>query len=82
MQCFVYKGNKYDDRYLFVLKEGDFASVPASLLALLGELNLVMSLDLDQRQQLAGAEIETVKAQLREKGFFLQMPRESYQEVT
>lgn len=82
MQCFVYKGSKYDDRYLFVLQESDFSSVPDSLVALLGELNLVMGLDLDQRQQLAGAEIETVKEQLRAKGFFLQMPRESYQEVT
>lgn len=82
MQCFVYKSTKRDDSYLFVVREDDFSRVPESLLALLGDLTLVMQLDLASRQKLASADVHTVRQQLSEVGFYLQMPRHWYQDAT
>lgn len=82
MQCFVYKSQKRDDSYLFVSLEDDFSRVPDSLLALLGELELVMRLDLAARQKLASADIHSVKQQLNEVGFYLQMSRHWYKDAT
>ncbi|WJW76637.1 YcgL domain-containing protein [Thiohalobacter sp. IOR34] len=76
MPCAIYKGPRKADTYLYVEQEGDFERVPAALLELLGPLQLVMTLDLDERQQLALADIEEVRRQLREQGYYLQMPPE------
>jgi len=49
MKCVVYKGRKKYDTYLFVEQEDDFSRIPESLLTMLGELELVMSVEPDRR---------------------------------
>lgn len=82
MQCFVYKGSKREDSYLFVTREDDFSSVPESLVALLGSLELVMQFNLAEKSKLAGADIDVVRRQLQDMGFYLQMPRHFYKDAT
>ena len=78
MQCAVYKSNKKMDTYLFVEKEAEFERVPDSLLKMLGELEFVMSVDLDERDKLAQADPQQVKESLIEQGYFLQLPPSAY----
>lgn len=74
MHCAIYKGRRKRDAYLYIEREGEFARVPQALLDMLGELEWVMSLDLAQRRSLVQADPEQVCAQLREQGYYLQMP--------
>ncbi|MEK7322921.1 MAG: YcgL domain-containing protein [Pseudomonadota bacterium] len=78
MYCTIYKSAKKDDTYLYVEKEGDFSRVPDSLLQLLGGLEQVMELELTPLRKLARADVEQVRAQLREQGYYLQMPPKTY----
>lgn len=78
MYCTIYKSAKKDDTYLYVEKEGDFSRVPDSLLQLLGGLEQVMELELTLLRKLARADVEQVRAQLREQGYYLQMPPKTY----
>ncbi len=78
MKCVIYKGSKKFDSYLFVEKEDDFSRVPAALLDMLGSLELVMTLELSPDRQLAQADVKTVIHNLRDQGFYLQMPRKDY----
>ncbi|MGD8566978.1 MAG: YcgL domain-containing protein [Gammaproteobacteria bacterium] len=78
MQCAVYKSHKKSDTYLFVEQEDDFDRVPPSLLEMLGDIELVMTLDLDKRDKLAQADLEDVKKSLADQGYFLQLPPTAY----
>lgn len=74
MHCAIYKGPKKTDHYLYVERENDFSRVPESLLNLLGELQLVMTLELGEGRTLAQADINQVRQALREQGYYFQMP--------
>lgn len=74
--CAIYKGRKKEDTYLFIEKADDFERVPAALIDLLGELTHVMDLDLGPERKLANADIDEVRAQLLDVGYFLQMPKD------
>lgn len=74
MQCAIYKGDRKADTYLYVECEDDFSRVPDSLLQLLGNLELVMTLELHPGRTLARADPEQVREHLRSQGFYLQMP--------
>ncbi|MFN2339010.1 MAG: YcgL domain-containing protein [Gammaproteobacteria bacterium] len=74
MQCVIYKGRKKADTYLYLEREGDFSRVPPALLALLGPLEPVLTLELGPQRTLARADVDQVRAQLREQGYYLQMP--------
>lgn len=74
MHCYIYKGRKKADTYLFVEKQDDFSRVPQPLLALLGRLELIMDIELDASRTLAQADPAQVIGLLREQGYFLQIP--------
>lgn len=74
MHCAIYKGNKRPDDYLYVEKEDDFSRVPQSLLDIMGELSLVISLELSADRQLAQADVTKVMQLLSEQGYYLQIP--------
>ena len=76
MHCAIYKGLKKADHYLYVEKEDIFSSVPEALLQLLGDLQLVISLELSSERQLAQADVIQVMKQLKEEGYYFQMPPE------
>ena len=74
MKCVVYKGSCKPDAYLYIQREGDFSQVPESLLGLMGSLQLVISFDLTADSTLAQAPVKEVLEQLRDRGFYLQLP--------
>lgn len=74
MHCAIYKGPKKIDHYLYVEREDDFSRVPQALLELLGEVELVMALELGPERSLAQADIEEVRQALRTQGYYFQMP--------
>lgn len=80
MNCAIYKGHKKADCYLY-LKQGaeteeeeDFSCLPETLLALLGNLEFVMTLELSSARKLAQADVGEVIAAIQEHGFYLQSP--------
>ena len=74
MKWVVYKGSRKPDAYLYIQREGDFSQVPESLLGLMGSLQLVISFDLTADSTLAQAPVKEVLEQLRDRGFYLQLP--------
>ena len=78
MKSYVYRGSRKADTYLFVLDENQFEHLPQNLLALLGTLEFALEVDLDSVKQLANADLMEVKKNLKEQGYYLQLPKESH----
>ena len=74
MHCVIYKGQKVIDHYLYVEKEDDFSRVPETLLEMLGNLELVISIELNSERKLAQADVNQVIELLKEQGYYFQMP--------
>ena len=74
MQCAIYKGRRKAETFLYIEEADEFSRVPVALLDILGQLELVMELDLASRRELANADIDEVCRLLKEQGFYLQMP--------
>lgn len=84
MHCDVYKFAKSPDWYVYIARPNypndtntltDWLGVlPSELRAKLGLGSFVMHLDLSERDKLAQADIETVKAKLAEQGYYVQAP--------
>lgn len=74
MQCYIYKSLIKDLLFLYVDKKDDFSNVPVALLDSIGEPVFVMALELTPEQKLARENPEKIISQLKEKGFFIQMP--------
>ena len=74
MQTWIYKGSRKAHTYLYVIKERDFSAVPDALLRLLGELQLVIQVELSSKRQLAQVDVTAVIEQLQTQGYFLQLP--------
>ena len=79
MKCCIYKGNRKADTYLFVTHDVSLWRVPKSLLALLGTLEVVMTMELSEDKTLAQACAKEVMRQLTESGFYLQLPNTDIQ---
>ena len=77
MNCTVYKSFKQFDYFLYVLSDADISQLPQGLLDLLGELHKVIELELHPQRKLAQADVVEVIRQIKEKGYFLQMPPRS-----
>lgn len=60
--------------YLYILEKDNFEKVPESLLTLLGDIDFSFEFDLSQNRKLVRAEAQEVIRNLKENGFFLQMP--------
>ena len=74
IDCWIYKGHKRDDTYLYVADQEKMDDLPPGLLQVLGRLKLVMTLKLGPTSRLARADVVDVMKNLRDKGFYLQMP--------
>ncbi|MCI0507067.1 MAG: YcgL domain-containing protein [Gammaproteobacteria bacterium] len=80
MICAVYKSLKKPDTYLFVMPGQQLERAPQALLAMLGKLEYVMTVDLDKRDKLAQSDPQQVKTALLEQGYYLQLPPTVYAE--
>jgi len=77
MHCVVYKSLKQFDYFLFVKNGDEFVRVPDGLRQMLGVLEKVMDLELDESRSLAQADVVAVMQQIEERGYYLQMPPQS-----
>ena len=74
LPCWVYRSPRKQETYLFLAEEDAFDRVPAELLARFGEPVLVIELELSENRRLAREDVRQVMANLRERGFHLQLP--------
>ena len=74
MRCAVYRSNKKAGVYVYLALDKEWSDLPDELTRSLGECVLSMHLDLSKRSKLASEDINTVKRNLREQGFHLQLP--------
>lgn len=73
-RCWIYKGTRRSDTYLYLAKENGFDAAPKALLEQMGVLELVMELELHPGRKLARANVAEVMSSLRRKGYYLQLP--------
>lgn len=81
LPCWVYRSPRQQEMYLYLAHEDGFDQIPPALLARFGEPILVIELELNPARKLAREDVNTVMANLREKGFHLQMPPELQPEL-
>ena len=74
MICQVFRSPRREQMYLYVSKQDGLARVPEALLRQFGEPEPVMMLVLDGDRKLARADAAQVVSDIRDKGFYLQMP--------
>lgn len=74
MIAFVYRSNKKEGAYLYLARGKTLADIPDELRQLLEPCEQVMQLNLAKRDKLASEDIESVKTNLAEQGYHLQMP--------
>jgi uncharacterized protein YcgL (UPF0745 family) len=74
MLCVIYKSAKKAQTYLFVKTRDDFSLVPEALMTIFGTPTLVTLTNLATKTKLAFADLEKVKINLNEQGFYLQLP--------
>ncbi len=72
--CFIYASSKKNEMYLYINEKDNFDDVPEALLSQFGTATFVMMLELSQRKSLARESLITVKQNLAEQGYHLQMP--------
>ena len=74
MNCYVYRSKHKQGLYLYLAEKDDFSRVPDSLLKLLGETLFSFEFNLSEDRKLVRAEASEVIRNMKENGFFLQMP--------
>jgi len=80
MKCAVYRSNKKDMTYLYLPEEDDMERVPEALLKLISPVERVLEFDLTPERTLAQEDAAEVIKQIKEQGWFLQMPRQDLPE--
>ncbi len=74
MLCAIYKSPKKEQTYLFVKTRDDFSSVPEALMQTFGTPTLVTMINLATKNKLGMADIEKVRTNLTQQGYYLQLP--------
>jgi uncharacterized protein len=70
----VYKSSKKDEMYLYVPKADGLKHVPEALLQIFGRPLHVMDMPHKAGRELARVSSEKLRAEITEKGFYLQLP--------
>ena len=76
MRCSVFRSGKKDFHYIYLAEGKDFSELPAALRQQFGHPEPVMELDLEQVRRFAHADLQQVRRQLRQRGYYLQLPPE------
>lgn len=74
MKCEVYRGSRKEETYLFVANAESLKSLPEVIRRQMGDLQLVMAIDLATRKSLAAADPADVIESIHRQGFYLQLP--------
>lgn len=76
MLCAIYKTKKKAGMYLYIEKRDQFDVLPDNLRQVFGTPIFVMLFNLAGAKPLIHADNQDVMRQIKEKGFYLQMPKE------
>ncbi|MDG2916636.1 YcgL domain-containing protein [Bisgaard Taxon 10/6] len=74
MLCAIYKSKKKEGMYLYIAKRDDFSALPSVLREAFGTPAFVMLFNLAGQKTLINADNQEVMKQIRQNGFYLQMP--------
>lgn len=74
MQAYVYKSRRKPDTYVYLAARDDFSRLPEALSAALAPFVFVLEVALTPQRRLAQADPVRVRAQLAERGYYLQLP--------
>ncbi len=74
MHCYVYASLRKVDSYLWLARRDAFDLLPADLVSLLGQMRLALEVDLDEDRRLPREDPRQVLANLRDRGWHLQLP--------
>lgn len=74
MIAFVFRSPKKEEMYLYLADKEGFDTLDDALKKVFGTPEFVMAVDLGKRDKLARVDINRVREELAEKGFYLQMP--------
>ena len=74
MQAYIYKSLRKADTYVYLSARDDFARLPESVRAQLGNLQFVLEVALTPERKLAREDVGVVRANLAARGFHLQLP--------
>ena len=70
----IYKSNEVAETYLFVAQKEELERVPEALLQKMGELIIVMEMDLHDEKQLLRVRGKAVLSAITAQGYYLQLP--------
>lgn len=79
--CYIYRSSKKDELYLFLAKEDDFECVPPEVMNAFGAPKKAMELEVKPGMKMARSNPAEVLANLKERGFHLQMPPPTHELV-
>lgn len=74
MNCTVYRSDRKDYTYLYLLAGTVFDDLPEALKSAFGQPEFVIEIDLSPERKLASEDVNEVMQNLRENGFHLQLP--------
>ncbi len=74
MNCQIFKSSHKPDTYIYLPAGAQFDSLPEELRRLFGRAEKVMAIELKENSKLAIADAGQVLREIREQGFYLQMP--------
>ena len=78
LECVVYKSLKKDETYVFIPATTPLSELPEELLKVLGQTELVMTLNLTPEKKMARGTAEEVLKSIEQQGFHLQMPEKPH----
>ena len=74
MKCYIYRCSRKQDLYIYLSVKDDFSCVPSEIMGALGATEFTMELELTPDRKLARENATSVRKNLSEKGFHLQLP--------
>lgn len=73
MLCHIYRSNQKLDTYLYLAVRDDFSAIPGELLRVFGTPEFSFSFQLEADRKLAREDAAKVLANLKERGYHLQL---------
>lgn len=74
MQTYIYRSEKKADCYIYLAKPKEAFELPAAVTKILGDLTLVMEIDIHEGSKLAQVKPQQVLESMQQQGFYIQMP--------
>ena len=78
VECAVYKSSKKDETYVFIPTTSELSELPNELLRVLGQPELVMTLNLTPEKKMARGTAAEILKSIDKQGFHIQLPEDSH----